>query len=98
MTILGSVDSVYKLLRLSRRDNLEACLTFNVEESSIFICDSLLQKNVSLGKTKKIACALSEDSDQPGHPPSLTRFFTVRMKKAWVLRYPLSAQRRLRLI
>ena len=40
-------------------------------------------------------CAPSEDSDQPGHPPSLIRVFTVRKKKAWVLSYPLSAQRRL---
>ena len=40
-------------------------------------------------------CAPSVDSDQPGHPPSLIRFFAVRMKKAWVLSYPLSAQRRL---
>ena len=40
-------------------------------------------------------CAPSEDSDQPGHPPSLIRVFAVRMKKALVLRYPLSAQRRL---
>ena len=51
-------------------------------------------------------CAPSEDSDQPGHPPSLIRVFAVRMprliwvfavhmKKAWVLNYPLSAQRRL---
>ena len=40
-------------------------------------------------------CAPSEDSDQPGHPPSLIRVFTVRTKKAWVLSYPLSAQRRL---
>ena len=40
-------------------------------------------------------CAPSEDSDQPGHPPSLIRTFAVRMKKAWVLSYPLSAQRRL---
>ena len=39
-------------------------------------------------------CAPSEDSDQPGHLSSLIRVFTVRMKKAWVLRYPLSAQRR----
>ena len=31
-------------------------------------------------------CAPSEDSDQPGHPPSLIRVFAVRMKKAWVLR------------
>ena len=39
-----------------------------------------------------MACASSEDSDQPGHPPSLIRVFAVRMKKAWVLSYPLSAQ------
>ena len=41
-----------------------------------------------------MACALSEDSGQPGHPRSLIRVFAVRMKKAWVLSYPLSAQRR----
>ena len=46
-------------------------------------------------KTNKMACSPSEDSDQPGHPPSLIRVFTVRMKKVWVLSYPLSAQRRL---
>ena len=46
-------------------------------------------------KTKKMACAPSEDSDQPGHPPSLIRVFAVRMKKAWALSYPLRAQRRL---
>ena len=54
-------------------------------------------------------CAPSEDSDQPGHPPSLItvfavpdqpghppsliRVFAVRMRKAWVFSYPLSAQR-----
>ena len=38
-------------------------------------------------------CAPSEDSDQPRHPPSLISVFAVRMKKAWVLSYPLSAQR-----
>ena len=46
-------------------------------------------------KTNKMACAPTEDSDQPGHPPSLIRVFLVRMRKAWVLSYPLSAQRRL---
>ena len=45
-------------------------------------------------KTNKMACAPSEDSDHPGHPPRLIRVFAVRMKKAWVLSYPLSAQRR----
>ena len=34
-------------------------------------------------KTNKMACAPSEDSDQPGHPPRLIRVFAVRMKKAW---------------
>ena len=29
-------------------------------------------------KTYKMACAHSEDSDQPGHPPSLIRVFAVR--------------------
>ena len=46
-------------------------------------------------KTNKMAYAPSEDSNQPGHPPSLIRVFAARMKKAWVLSYPLSAQRRL---
>ena len=46
-------------------------------------------------KTYKMACAPSEDSDQPGHPPSLIRVFAVRIKKAWILSYLLSAQRRL---
>ena len=32
---------------------------------------------------------------EKGHPPNLIRVFSVRMKKAWVLSYPLSAQRRL---
>ena len=40
-------------------------------------------------------CAPSDDSDQPGHLPSLIRVFAVRMKKAWVLSYPFSAERRL---
>ena len=46
-------------------------------------------------KTDKMACAPSKDSNQPGHPSSLIRVFAVRMKKAWVLSYPLSTQRRL---
>ena len=39
--------------------------------------------------------ASSEDSDLPDHPPSLIRVIAVRMKKHWVLSYPLSALRRL---
>ena len=46
-------------------------------------------------KTNTMNFAPSEDSDQPGHSPSLIRVFAVRMKIAWVLSYPLNAQRRL---
>ena len=46
-------------------------------------------------KTNKMACAPSEDSDQPGHPPSLIRVFAVRMKKPWIFSYPLCTQWRL---
>ena len=46
-------------------------------------------------KTNKVACAPSEDSDHPGHPPRLIRVFAASMKKAWVLSNPLSAQQRL---
>ena len=44
-------------------------------------------------KTNKMAGAPSKDSDQSGRPPSLIKVFTLRMKKAWVLSYPLSVQR-----
>ena len=36
-------------------------------------------------QSQQCECASSEDSDQPGHPPSLIRVFTVRMRKPWVL-------------
>ena len=46
-------------------------------------------------KTSRMTCVPSEDSDQPGHLPSLIRVFAVRMKKAWDLSYRFSPQRRL---
>ena len=46
-------------------------------------------------KTNKMICAPSEDSDQPGHPPSLIRVSAVRLKQNWDLSYSLSAQRKL---
>ena len=58
---------------------------------------AITQSNQMVTNTQnnKMACAPSKGSDQPGHPPSLIRVFAVRMKKAWVLSYPLSTQRRL---
>ena len=46
-------------------------------------------------KTNKMTCAPSEGSDQPGHLPGLIRVFAVRMKKGWVLSYPMNAKWRL---
>ena len=43
-------------------------------------------------KTYKMAWVPIEDSDQPGHLPSLIWVFAVHMKKAWVLSYRLSTQ------
>ena len=48
---------------------------------------------ISLG-IRPVWSEASAQSDQR-HPPRLIRVFAVRMKKAWVLSYPLSAQRRL---
>ena len=52
-------------------------------------------KWVASWQNQQCGSAPSEDSDQPGYPPSLIRVFAVRMKKACVLSYPFSAQQRL---
>ena len=44
-------------------------------------------------KTNQNDLCTQQNSGQPGQVPSLIRGFAVRMKKAWVLSYPLSAQR-----
>ena len=55
----------YQLLH-SRSSQLHVWLTFKLFEPPH-------------DKTSKMACAPSEDSDQPGHPPSLIRVFAVRL-------------------
>ena len=54
-----------------------------------------LQNWAASWQNQQCGCAPSEDSDQFGHPPSLIRVFAVRMKKGWILSYPLNAQWRL---
>ena len=46
-------------------------------------------------KTNKIACAPIEDSDQPGHPPSLISVFAVRLMGSQRPKLSSSGQRRL---
>ena len=77
--------------------------SYNSNDCEFFFTDVMNNTCILILKTIWVAtwqnqqneCAPSEDSDQPGHLPSLIRVFAVRMKKAWVLSYPLSAQRRL---
>ena len=72
-------------------------LTFTVEVKfiSFFMNNTYKLKKYELphDKTDKMAFTPSENSDHPGHPPSPIRVFAVRMKKAWALSCPLSAQR-----
>ena len=53
-----------------------------------------LHKWAATWQNQQSEWAPSEDSEHPGHPSSLIRVFAVRMKKHWVLSYPLSPQRR----
>ena len=46
-------------------------------------------------KSNKMACAPSEDSDQPGHPPSLIRVFTVHSMGSLAPKFSSCGQRRL---
>ena len=56
----------------------------NVQRAALVNMGGNFQHN----KTNKVTCAPSEDSDQPGHPPSLIRAFAVRLKEVWLLSYP----------
>ena len=53
-----------------------------------------IQKWAAKWKNNKMTRVPNEDSDQPGHPPSLIRVVTVYLKKPRVLNYPLIAQQR----
>ena len=57
-----------------------------------YVYSCIVNNWAASGQNQQNECAPSEDSDQPVHPPSLIRVFAVRMKKAWILSYPLSAQ------
>ena len=58
--------------------NFRKVLRYNTKQ--INLCAKVLLKvrEPAHNKNNKMACAPSEDSDQPGHLPSLIRVFTVR--------------------
>ena len=41
------------------------------EYHNIYVCEEIRKNEPAHVKTYKMACAPSEDSNQPGHPPSL---------------------------
>ena len=77
------------------RISLEQCLWTFKMASPCLNKDFQVLNWAATWQNQQSECAPSEDSDQPGHPPSLIRVFAVRMKKPWVLSFHLSAQRRL---
>ena len=85
---------IKKKLYMVEKIQIIACLMVNRSLSSPTSCKRPI-KWAATWQNQQNGCASSEDSDQPGHPPSLIRVFAVRMKKHWALSYPLSAQRRL---
>ena len=66
------------------------CLAYKDRIPEVNKSVSQVRNELPHDKTNKMTCALSEDSDQPGHLPSLIRVFAVCMKNVWVLSYPLS--------
>ena len=90
LTVWGYT-AFHLLIRYANR-RTDTCLNLNIKASSAFrqcIIWAATRQN------QQNDCVPSEDSDQPGHSPSLIRVFAVCMKKSWVPCYPLNAQRRL---
>ena len=79
----------FVVLRLIWDDTSLTCMPLIVGVNDLFSI------SVATWQNQQNGCASSKDSDQPEHLPRLMRVFAVRMKKAWVLSYTLSAQRRL---
>ena len=71
-------------------------IILQLSSNTHFICSTgSSQIWAATWQNQQNGCTSSEDSDQPWHLPSLIRVFAVRMKKLWVLSYPLSTQWRL---
>ena len=89
---MHDVFSLYVCKCLQRIKYLTTIKLANINKTNIII---LHKSRLMTMLGAQNDCATSKDSDQPGHPPSLIRFFAVHMKKARVLSYPLNPQRRL---
>ena len=59
-----------------------------VTNYSIKLHLDVLKFELAYNKTNQMTRAPSEDSDQPGHPPSLIRVFAVSINNHLILSYP----------
>ena len=73
LSITGIYARIGLGLRLSRACNNKSDWLIRCEDK-----DALSECEPPYDKTNKMAFAPSEDSDQPGHPPSLIKVFAVR--------------------
>ena len=67
---------VFMAIQITMKDYQYLVLSKHCKAKQNAIIDGVLQ--MSRPVTKPTKCAPSEDSDQPGHPPSLIRVFAVR--------------------
>ena len=68
-----------------------------IGSDTVFLIGEVTEdKRVATLENQQYGYASQEDSDQSRHQLSLVRFVVVRIKKAWVVSYPLSEQQRLR--
>ena len=98
-SIPGPATSVYWAIQVDNAShehkpvNTDKRITIS-REGNAFLYTALIELfEPQHDKTNKMTCVPSEDSDQPGHPPSLIRVFAVSMKKPWVRSFPFSTQR-----
>ena len=80
MSCANSVDdekTYIEILKYTPQNNLR---TYNMNNIILPLFNIQIASTIEShrDKTNKMACALSEDSDQPGHSPSLIRVFAVR--------------------
>ena len=81
----SSFEILYTLSSRVTPDWISACCVIRPMKR-----DGKIKNEPPHDKTNKMIFVPSEDSDQPGHPPSLIRVFAVRMKKHWLFTYPLA--------
>ena len=68
---------MYGSILISRGEYKAKCASASIATHA-FMCMVISQLEPPHDKTNEMACAPSEDSDQPGRAPSLIRVFAVR--------------------